>query len=319
MKILHVDKNHPLLIQGLESAGHENIELYFESKSEILKIIHEFDVIIIRSRFPLDKKFLAAAKKLKIIGRLGAGIENIDFDFAKQKGIKVLSAPEGNRSAVGEHVIGMILCLMNKLIFSHQKIQNGIWDREISRGYEIENKVIGIIGYGNMGRSLAKKLRGFNAKVIFHDIKKNIGDQYAEQVTVLKLKNETQILSLHIPQTKLTKGMIDLKFISEMKNPFWLINTSRGSNVVTKDLIKGLQNGKILGAGLDVLEHESSSFNSIFSEKQIPESIKYLINTENVILSPHVAGWTYESYEKLSKIILDKILSEFLLNQSAIN
>ena len=311
MKILHVDKNHPLLIQGLESAGHENIELYFESKSEVLKIIHEIDVLIIRSRFTLDKKFLSAAKNLKLIGRLGAGVENIDVNFAEKRGIKVFSAPKGNRTAVGEHAIAMILCLMNKLTFSHQRIQNGIWNREMSRGNEIENKVIGIIGYGNMGRSLAKKLRGFNAKVIFHDIKKNIGDQYAEQVTILRLKNETQILSLHTPQTPLTKGMIDLKFISEMKNPFWLINTSRGSAVVTKDLVKGLQNGKILGAGLDVLEHESSSFNSIFLEKKIPELIKYLINDENVILSPHVAGWTYESYEKLSKIILGKILSEF--------
>ena len=311
MKILHVDKNHPLLIQGLESAGHENIELYFESKSEVLKIIHEIDVLIIRSRFTLDKKFLSAAKNLKLIGRLGAGVENIDVNFAEKRGIKVFSAPKGNRTAVGEHAIAMILCLMNKLTFSHQNIQNGIWNREMSRGYEIENKVIGIIGYGNMGKSLAKKLKGFNAKVIFYDIKKNIGDQYAEQVNILKLKNETQILSLHIPQTPLTKGMIDLKFISEMKNPFWLINTSRGSAVVTKDLVKGLQNGKILGAGLDVLEHESSSFNSIFLEKKIPELIKYLINDENVILSPHVAGWTYESYEKLSKIILGKILSEF--------
>jgi len=311
MKILHVDKNHPLLIQGLESAGHENIELYFESKSEVLKIIHEIDVLIIRSRFTLDKKFLSAAKNLKLIGRLGAGVENIDVNFAEKRGIKVFSAPKGNRTAVGEHAIAMILCLMNKLTFSHQNIQNGIWNREMSRGYEIENKVIGIIGYGNMGKSLAKKLKGFNAKVIFYDIKKNIGDQYAEQVNILKLKNETQILSLHIPQTPLTKGMIDLKFISEMKNLFWLINTSRGSAVVTQDLVKGLENGKILGAGLDVLEYESSSFNSIFTEKEVPESIKYLINSGSVVLSPHVAGWTYESYEKLSKIILGKILSEF--------
>ena len=307
MKILHIDKNHPILIESLESSGHENIKLFLESKSEILKIIHEFDILIIRSRFPIDKEFLTNAKNLKLIARVGAGLENIDVDFAKKSGIKVLSAPEGNRTAVGEHVIGMILCLMNKMILSHKNIQNGIWNREVSRGNEIENKVFGIIGYGNMGKSLAKKLKGFNAKVIFCDIKKNIGDKNAEQVDLSRIKNEAQILSLHIPQTLLTEGMVNLKFISEMKNPFWLINTSRGTAVVTKDLVKGLKSGKILGAGLDVLEYESSSFNSIFAGKSFPKPIEYLINSENVILSPHVAGLTIESYEKLSKVILNKI------------
>tara|TARA_B110000438_G_C15761520_1_gene627518 strand:- start:538 stop:1470 length:933 start_codon:yes stop_codon:yes gene_type:complete len=307
MKILHVDKNHPLLIEGLESSGHENVELYLESKQEILKIIHEFDALIIRSRFPIDNEFLSAAKKLKIIGRIGSGLENIDVDFAKTKGVKVLSAPEGNRDAVGEHTIGMILCLMNKIIFSDKNIQNGIWNREISRGYEIKNKVFGIIGYGNMGKSLAKKLKGFNAKVIFYDIKKNIEDENAIQVDLSRIKNEAQILSLHIPQTELTLGMINSKFISEMKNPFWLINTSRGSIVITEDLVKGLKSKKILGAGLDVLEYESSSFNAVFEKKQVPDSIHYLIKSENVVLSPHVAGLTFESYKRLSKVILNKI------------
>ena len=307
MKILHVDKNHPLLIEGLESSGHENVELYLESKQEILKIIHEFDALIIRSRFPIDNEFLSAAKKLKIIGRIGSGLENIDVDFAKTKGVKVLSAPEGNRDAVGEHTIGMILCLMNKIIFSDKNIQNGIWNREISRGYEIKNKVFGIIGYGNMGKSLAKKLKGFNAKVVFYDIKKNIEDENAIQVDLSRIKNEAQILSLHIPQTELTLGMINSKFISEMKNPFWLINTSRGSIVITEDLVKGLKSKKILGAGLDVLEYESSSFNAVFEKKQVPDSIRYLIKSENVVLSPHVAGLTFESYKRLSKVILNKI------------
>lgn len=307
MKILHVDKNHPLLIEGLESSGHENVELYLESKQEILKIIHEFDALIIRSRFPIDNEFLSAAKKLKIIGRIGSGLENIDVDFAKTKGVKVLSAPEGNRDAVGEHTIGMILCLMNKIIFSDKNIQNGIWNREISRGYEIKNKVFGIIGYGNMGKSLAKKLKGFNAKVVFYDIKKNIEDENAIQVDLSRIKNEAQILSLHIPQTELTLGMINSKFISEMKNPFWLINTSRGSIVITEDLVKGLKSKKILGAGLDVLEYESSSFNAVFKKKQVPDSIRYLIKSENVVLSPHVAGLTFESYKRLSKVILNKI------------
>lgn len=307
MKILHVDKNHPLLIDGLNASGHKNVESFLESKSEILKNIHQFDVLIIRSRFSVDKELISAAKNLKLIARVGAGLENIDVEFAKKSGIKVIAAPEGNRTAVGEYVVGIILCLMNKTMLSHNNIRNGIWNREVSRGHEIKNKVVGIIGYGNMGKSLSKKLKGFNAKVIFHDIKKNIGDNNAEQVDLSRIKNEAQILSLHVPQTKLTVGMIDLRFISEMKNPFWLINTSRGSMVITEDLIRGLKKGKILGAGLDVLEYETSSFDSIFTQKQLNKSIKYLINCQNVILSPHVAGWTFESYEKLSKVILNKI------------
>ncbi len=307
MKILHVDKNHPLLIENLASKGHENVELYLESKSYIKKIIHKFDILIIRSRFSIDKSFLKECKKLKLIARLGSGIENIDISFAKKLGIKILSAPEGNRSAVGEHVIAMLLCLMNKLLFSHNNIKQGLWDREASRGHEISSKIFGIIGYGNMGKSLAQKLQAFNVKVIFYDIKKGLGDQYAKEVDLLTLKNKSQILSIHVPQTELTTRMINTKFISEMKNPFWLINTSRGSVVNTYDLVRGLKNGKILGAGLDVLEYESSSFNSIFTKKEIPESIKYLTSSKNVILSPHVAGLTFESYEKLSRVILNKI------------
>jgi len=307
MKVLHLDKNHPILIESLNRDGHENIEMYSESKTEIIKIIHLYDIIIIRSRFLIDKPLLQAAKKLKIIARVGAGLENIDMNFAKKLGIKILSAPEGNRNAVGEHTIGMLLCLMNKLLLSNKKILNGLWDREASRGYEIKNKVVGIIGYGNMGRSFAKKLKGFNVKVIFYDIKDGIEDKYAKQVDLTTLKKESQIISLHVPKTHLTKEMINYSFISEMINPFWIINTSRGSVINTKDLLRGIRENKVLGAGLDVLEFESSSFNSIFTNKKTPDFLKDLFNCENVIFSPHVAGLTYESHKKLSEVILNKI------------
>ena len=307
MKVLHLDKNHPILIESLNRDGHENIEMYSESKTEIIKIIHLYDIIIIRSRFLIDKPLLQAAKKLKIIARVGAGLENIDMNFAKKLGIKILSAPEGNRNAVGEHTIGMLLCLMNKLLLSNNKILNGLWDREASRGYEIKNKVVGIIGYGNMGRSFAKKLKGFNVKVIFYDIKDGIEDKYAKQVDLTTLKKESQIISLHVPKTHLTKEMINYSFISEMINPFWIINTSRGSVINTKDLLRGIRENKVLGAGLDVLEFESSSFNSIFTNKKTPDFLKDLFNCENVIFSPHVAGLTYESHKKLSEVILNKI------------
>ena len=307
MKILHLDENHPILIESLNRDGHENIEMYSESKTEIIKIIHQYDIIIIRSRFSIDKSLIKAAKKLKIIARVGAGLENIDINFAKELGIKILSAPEGNRNAVGEHAIGMLLCLMNKLVLSNKKIKNGLWDREASRGYEIKNKVVGIIGYGNMGRSLAKKLKGFNVKVIFYDIKDGIEDKYAKQVDLSTLKKESQIISLHVPKTHLTKEMINYSFISEMINPFWIINTSRGAVINTKDLLRGIRENKVLGAGLDVLEYESSSFNSIFTNKKTPDFLKDLFNCENVIFSPHVAGLTHESHKKLSEVILNKI------------
>jgi len=311
MKILHLDRNHPLLIKGLGEAGHINTESYNSTKLEVLNIVHKYEGIVIRSRFKLNSEILLKAENLKFIARVGAGTENINIDFTKEKNIKVITAPEGNRSAVAEHSIGMLLSLMNKLIYSHQKIKNGIWNRKLSRGIEIEGKTVGIIGYGNTGKSFAKKLSSFNCNVIFYDIKDNIGDKFAKQVDIETLKKKSEILSLHVPETNLTKGLIDIKFALSMKNSFWLINTARGKCVVLEDLIKCLGNGKILGAALDVFEFESSSFSSIFYNEKNSRIINELANMDNVILSPHVAGSTNESYRKLSEVILRKILSEF--------
>lgn len=311
MKILHVDINHPLLIEQLRQKGFQNDEDYTSSKAEVEEKIAAYDGLVIRSRFTIDKTFLDAAKNLKFIGRLGAGLENIDLKYAAEKGVQLFSAPEGNRNAVGEHTLGMLLSLFNKLNKADREVRRGVWHREENRGLEVEGKTIGIIGYGNMGKAFAKKLRGFDCEVLCYDIKAEVGNADARQVRLEELQEKTDILSLHTPQTPQTVKMIDAAFIAQFKTPFWLLNTGRGKSVVTEDLVQALQSGKIQGAGLDVLEYEKASFENIFNAKNIPPAFHYLVNAENVLLTPHVAGWTVESKEKLAQTIADKISAHF--------
>lgn len=311
MKTLHLDTNHPLLLKQLQELGFENYEDYTSTKSEIEVKIHEYDGIIIRSRFTIDKQFLDKATNLKFIGRVGAGLENIDCEYAEEKGIVLISAPEGNRNAVGEHALGMLLSLFNKLNKADKEVREGKWLREENKGIELDGKTVGIIGYGNMGKAFAKKLRGFDVNVICYDIKPNVGDENCTQVPLEELQKRADVLSLHTPQTGLTTNMIDAEFIVNFSNPFWLLNTARGKSVVTKDLVEALKTGKVLGAGLDVLEYEKKSFENLFTDQEMPEAFKYLINAENVLLSPHVAGWTIESKEKLAQTIVDKIREKF--------
>lgn len=312
MKILHLDTNHPLLINQLNDLGYTNHEDYKASKEEVLKKIHEYDGFIIRSRFSIDKPFLEAAKKLKFIGRVGAGLENIDCDYAKTRGITLIAAPEGNRNAVGEHSLGMLLSLFNKLNKADAEVRKGQWLREDNRGIELDGKTIGLIGYGNMGKAFAKKLRGFDVDVLCYDIKPNVGDENAKQVALNELQQKAEILSLHTPETPLTINMVNTEFINALKNPFWLINTARGKSVVTNDLVLAMKNKKVLGAGLDVLEYEKKSFENLFNNKEeLPEAFNYLINSQNSIFSPHVAGWTIESKKKLAQTIVNKIKEKF--------
>ena len=307
-KVLHIDKNHDLLLEGLESLGYKNVLAYDTPLSILLPKLKEYFGVVIRSRFPINKKFIDKASNLKFIARVGSGLENIDVRYATKKNINLLSAPEGNRNAVGEHALGMLLCLMNKIRLGHESIKEGVWNREEHRGWELEGRTVGIIGYGNTGQSFAKKLKGFNnLKIIFYDIKQNLGDDFAQQVSLEVLKENAEILSLHIPESKETSGMINEKFINQMQNPFWLINTARGKAVNTDDLVIGIKSGKILGAGLDVLEYESSSFYSVFNDNKKNSSLTFLKNSKRVILTPHVGGWTLESHKKLSETILDKI------------
>lgn len=310
MKVLHLDTNHPLLIQQLSELGFENHEDYTSSKTNIEKTIHNYDGIVIRSRFSIDASFLDKASNLKFIGRVGAGLENIDCDYAKTKGIALIAAPEGNRNAVGEHTLGMLLSLFNKLNKANEEVSKGLWLREENRGIELDGKTVGLIGYGNMGKAFAKKLRGFEVDVIFHDLLDDLEDENATQVSLAELQKKADVLSLHTPQTELTIGMINEAFINRFEKPFWLLNTARGKSVVTKDLVSALKTGKILGAGLDVLEYEKSSFENLFTTS-LPEDFQYLIASENVLLSPHVAGWTQESKRKLAQTIVDKIKAKF--------
>lgn len=306
MKILHVDTNHPLLIEQLNAMGFQNDEDYTSSKADIEAKISTYDGLIIRSRFSIDKTFLDAAKQLKFIGRLGAGLENIDGDYAQEKGVELLAAPEGNRNAVGEHALGMLLSLFNKLNKADREVRSGKWLREANRGIELDGKTVGLIGYGNMGKAFAKKLRGFEVQVLCYDIKPQVGDVNAKQVTLDEFREKVDVVSLHTPQTPLTLGMINADFIKAFKKPFWLINTARGKSVITTDLVAALKAGDILGAGLDVLEYEKSSFEDLFTSS-MSEAFQYLIEADNVLLSPHVAGWTLESKRKLAQTIVDKI------------
>ena len=311
MKILHIDKNHPLMLSQLSAQGFENYEDYTSSKEIIESKIADYDGIIIRSRFPIDKTFLDKATRLKFIGRVGAGLENIDCNYAESKGITLIAAPEGNRNAVGEHALGMLLALLNKFKKANNEIKNGKWLREENRGWELDGKTVGIIGYGNMGKSFAKKLRGFDCNVICYDILPDKGDENAKQVTLVDFFRQADIVSLHTPQTPQTEKMINTAFINSFAKSFWFLNTARGKSVVTDDLVNALKNGKVLGAGLDVLEYEKASFEDFFSDGQMPESFKYLLEADNVILTPHIAGWTLESKEKLAQIIVDKIIDQF--------
>jgi len=309
MKVLHLDTNHPLLLEQLSQLGFENDEDHKSSKEEVERKIHLYEGLIIRSRFTLDRHFLDKATNLKFIGRVGAGLENIDADHAKQKDIFLASAPEGNRNAVGEHTLGMLLSLMNKMAKANSEVKKGKWDREGNRGIELDGKTVGIIGYGNMGKAFAKKLRGFDVEVICYDIVGSVGDENARQVGIMELQQKSDVVSLHVPQTALTIGMVNTEFINNFHKPFWLLNTARGKCVITKDLVKALKTEKILGAGLDVLEYEKKSFENMSAQK--PKAFKYLRKSKNVLLTPHVAGWTVESKEKLAQTIVDKIRGKF--------
>jgi len=312
MKILHLDSNHPLLISQLNQLGFTNHEDYSSSKTEIEEKIKDYQGIVIRGRFKIDKTFIEAATNLKFIARVGAGLESIDCEYAQTKGIHLISAPEGNRNAVSEHALGMLLALMNKLFIADSEVRHGEWKREKNRGDELDGKTVGIIGYGNTGKAFAKKLKGFDVKVIFYDIKPNLEDENARQVTLETLKQQADVLSLHVPFTELTNKMVNKTFINSFSKPFYLINTARGKCVITKDLLEALVSGKIMAAGLDVLEYEQTSFENLFLDGKVLNEFKQLLQLKNVILTPHIAGWTHQSKEKLSQTIVDKIKAKFV-------
>jgi D-3-phosphoglycerate dehydrogenase len=308
MKILLLDKNHPLITEQLLAKNFIMEEDFTSSYDEVCHKIENYDGVIIRSRIPLDKNFLEKGKNLRFIARVGAGMENIDIPVAEKLGIQLINSPEGNRDSVAEHVVGMLLILMNRLFIASQEVRKGIWLREENRGDELLGKTVGLIGYGNMGKATAKRLSGFGCKVIFHDILPGLSDEHASQVSLDELKQSADILSLHIPLTAETQYLIDEKFISQMKKDFYFINTARGKNVETKHLVDALKSGKVKGACLDVLEYEKASFENLETEN---EDLKYLLESEKTIVTPHIAGWTHQSKEKLAQVIVDKIIASY--------
>lgn len=313
MKVLFIDSTHPILLKMLEKAGFECQYSPELSRQECLDIFPLFDGLIIRSKFTLGKEELSKATKLKFIGRVGAGLENIDIQYAQSVGVVCFNSPEGNRDAVGEHALAMLLSLFNNLCRCNAEISKGIWRREANRGLEIKGKTIGIIGYGNMGNAFAKRLSGFDCTVIAYDkYKTNYSNEYAQEKSLDYLFQHTDILSLHIPQTEESMYMVDNEFIGGFKKDFYIINTARGKHIRISDLVANLKTGKIKGACLDVLEYENSSFENLHSES-LPPDFKYLIEAENVLLSPHVAGWTVESNVKLSEFLAQKIIDKFIL------
>ncbi|MAS68141.1 MAG: hydroxyacid dehydrogenase [Flavobacteriaceae bacterium] len=304
MRILHLDENHPILVEQLAVFGFENIVDTQSSKELIAKDIAQYHGLVIRSRFPIDKPFLQKAKNLKFIARVGSGLENIDVKTATEMDIEVLAAPEGSSASVGEHALGMLLSLLNKLPQGNKEVRSGKWAREANRGEELGGKTIGIIGYGHTGKQFARKLAGFDVKVLCHDIINNVGDENAEQVPLRIIYDQADVVSIHLPLNKSTQQYVDHLFIFNMKKSFWLINTSRGNQVVIEDLVNGLKENKVKGACLDVLDTETDAFDLVVAQS---DYWQFLRTSNRIILSPHVAGWTTQSHLRLSEVILSKI------------
>ncbi len=306
MKILFIDTVHPFLKQKLEKQNYICDTAYDKSKAEIQEIINNYQGIIIRSRFKIDKEFIDCSSNLQFIARAGSGLENIDVEYAESKKIQCYNAPEGNRQAVAEHALGMLLSLFNNLNTADQEVRNGTWERERNRGIELAGKTIGMIGYGNNGSAFSEVLKGFNVKLLVYD--KYLKD-YPYKSSMESIYKEADIVSLHIPLTEETTYLVNNNFINSFAKNFYLINTARGKCVNTKNLATALENGKIKGACLDVLECEKTSFENL--SNGLTTDMQYLIDSKKTILSPHVAGWTTESNVKIAEVLLDKIISDF--------
>ncbi|MDD2386924.1 MAG: NAD(P)-dependent oxidoreductase [Bacteroidales bacterium] len=305
--ILIVDDVHPIIPKELSAAGFNIIDATKLDKNELINTIQKASGIIIRSRITIDCEIIDAAKSLQFIARVGAGMESIDTEYCKRQNIICLNSPEGNRDAVGEHAVGMLLSLLNNLNIADKQVKSGIWQRETNRGRELGSMCVGIIGYGNMGSSFAQKLSGFGCKTISYDkYKTGYADGNTTEVSLVDIFEKSDVLSLHVPLTEETNYLVDENFISNFKKDIFLINTARGFVVKTQDLVAGLKTGKILGAALDVIEYEESSFEKT-GDLLNNKNFQYLAKQQNVIMSPHIAGWTNESKLRLATVLIDKI------------
>ncbi len=301
-KILIVDDLHPVFKERAKLLGFEVHDQPLITRSETLVIIKDYVGIAVRTKFKIDKELFDAAPQLKFVARAGAGLDNIDILAAKERNIQLINAPEGNRDAVAEHALGLLLSLMNNFRNADAQVRNGIWDRENNRGYELKGKTVGIIGYGFMGQKMARKLAGFEVNVIAYDkYKTGFGNEYAREVSMEEIVKHSDVLSLHIPLTKETKQMVDEEYFFHFKKPIFFINTARGEIVNTAAVLKNISSGKILGAGMDVLEVEK--FPELANQSWFDE----LKANEKVILTPHVGGWTFDSYRKISEVLAQKL------------
>ncbi len=305
--VLFVDKIHPVLKQKLRKLGFDCLEKLDITYNQLLKEANDYAGLIIRSRFSLNAEFFNEAKHLVFVGRVGSGLENIDTDYARKCGIYCINSPEGNRDAVGEHALGMLLALMNNICKADKEIREGFWFREQNMGHEISGRTVGIIGYGNTGSAFAKRLYGFDANVIAYDkYKSGFGNNLVKEVTLDDIIKEADILSMHVPLTDETHYMVNETFLEKFKKPIYFINTSRGKVVDTKGLVNAIKANKVLGAALDVLEYENTSFENLDQGKSAG-CLEFLVKSDNVVLSPHVAGVTSESQYKLADVLYNKI------------
>jgi len=308
-KILLIDTTQPFVIEGLESLGYEITDATEWDLTQISEEIRKYTGIVLRSRISLDKTLFRKATSLKFIAREGAGVEHIDMDEARKRNIPILTANEGNRDAVGEHAVGMLLCLMHNISKADREVRQGVWKREENRGMELNGKKVGIIGYGNMGRAIAYKLKGFGCKMIAYDkYKINYADKFMKEEDMDSLYRNVDVVSINIPLTEESTYLVNDEFINKFKKNIIIINTSRGKIVNTKDLVKNLKSGKVIGACLDVLEYENQSFNTL-ENMEDRETYEYLISSDKVVLTPHIAGWTDESKQKVAQVLLEKITS----------
>ncbi len=309
MRVAFIDSTHPSLKLGLEQIGLVCDDLFLIPKAACLEKLNDYSVWVIRSRFKITKSIIDQHPQLKIIARVGAGMENIDVAYAESKGITCLHAPEGNKDAVAEQAVGMLLMLFNNLRRADSEVRQGIWKREENRGIELGGKTVGIIGYGNTGSAFAKKLSGFDCKILAYDkYKKDFSNTYVEETDLESLFEKTDIVSLHIPYNAETEYLVNSTFIKAFRKPIYVINTSRGKCLNTEDLVAALDSGKVVGACLDVLEYEMTSFEQL-DKSALPAAFQYLTQSDKVILSPHIAGWTHESNVKMAMVLVEKILN----------
>ena len=311
MRIIFLDRDaHPFLREALERDGH-TVDLHCTcDRAQALALLPEYDGLMIRSRFDVDKELLDAGSKLKFVARWGVGTDHIDLDYARQKGIRVFNSPEGSKHTVAEHTVGMLLMLLNHLGRADRQVREGAWIRKENTGHELQYMTVGVIGYGNMGQMTARRLAGFGCRVITHDrFRKDYGDDYAEAVSLEQLQQEADVVTLHI-FLEGNHNYANRAWIEAFAKPFYLINTARGQVVNTADLVAAMQADKVLGAALDVNEYEEQSFVQLRPD-ELPEPYQYLRRSDRTVLTPHIAGWSYEAEEGHARTLYRKITEAF--------